>query len=262
VNQKEVITHAQLAAAIKGIFKANRCPLQVSFNTTFTKSTRKISTGILKAIYQSLPRNELRLIIDLQAYAGERVAAICRNTGLDQWEDYGAYTLIHVRAEHTKARNDHICIIPRSLADTIRQYAAQTGRTIPFPNYETLWREITHLALDRYDTRITSHYLRKRFHTIAGKTAMPVNSWDYLMGDKQTHGHNAGTYTLEDFSQLVQEYDKFLASFLSIGEPREPDEPINPTKQTPDLNALLKTIETLQETIRTLTHQLSEARTR
>ena len=90
VNQKEVITYAQLGSAIKGIFKANRCPLQVSFNTTFTKSTRKISTGILKAIYQSLPRNERRLIIDLQAYAGERVAAICRNTGLDQWEDYGA----------------------------------------------------------------------------------------------------------------------------------------------------------------------------
>jgi hypothetical protein len=170
--------------------------------------------------------------------------------------------LIHIKAEHTKARSDHICIIPRNLADTIRRYAAQTGRTKPFPNYETLWREITHLALDRYDTRITSHYLHKRFHTIAGKTAMPVNSWDYLMGDKQTHGHNAGTYTREDFSQLVQEYDRFLAPFLSIGEPREPDEPIDPTRQTPDLNALLKTIQTLQETIRTLTHQLAEARTR
>lgn len=46
---------------------------------------------------------------------------------------------------------------------------------------------------------------------------MPVNSWDYLMGDKQTHGHNAGTYTLEDYSELVREYDRYLAPALSIG---------------------------------------------
>jgi hypothetical protein len=61
---------------------------------------------------------------------------------------------------------------------------------------------------------------------------MPVNSWDYLMGDKQTHGHNAGTYTLEDYSELIEEYNQYLTPYLSIGDPREPDEPKEPFKNS------------------------------
>jgi hypothetical protein len=227
VSKPSIIANAQRGAYVKAVFKANRCPLQASFNTSFTHSTKKISPGILKAIYHSLG-TEHQAAIDLQAYAGERVQAIC-TVPINQWEDYNTrYTLIHIHAKQTKARNEHICIIPRTVADQIRGICGLTKRNRPFPNYETIWREITKLALDRFGTRITSHYLRKRFHTIAGKSAMPVNSWDYLMGDKQTHGHNAGTYTLEDFSELVQEYDKFLAPYLPVGNPRTPDDPTEP----------------------------------
>jgi hypothetical protein len=168
-------------------------------------------------------------LIELQAYAGERIAALAKLTPLSQWEDYNEqYTLIHILAKDTKARNGHICIIPKGLADWLRDYAQVNKRTVTFPNYETLWREITKLALSRFQIRLTSHYLRKRFHTISGKTVMPVNEWDYLMGDKQSYGHNAGTYTLEDFSSLVKDYDHYLAPYLSISNPREPDEPKEP----------------------------------
>jgi hypothetical protein len=56
---------------------------------------------------------------------------------------------------------------------------------------------------------------------------MPVNEWDYLMGDRQTYGHNAGAYTLEDFSSLVTDYDKYLRAYLSIQNPKEPNDPDN-----------------------------------
>lgn len=65
------------AATVKGIFKANHCPLTVSLPTPEPpERTKKNSAEVLKAIYENLPRDELRAIIDFQAYAGERVAAL------------------------------------------------------------------------------------------------------------------------------------------------------------------------------------------
>jgi hypothetical protein len=209
----------------------------VSFNTSWTHSTKKISAGILQAIYEAATQEQQDLI-DLQAYAGERVTCLTSLVTLDQWEDAGDYTLIHVGTNQTKARNEHISIIPKTLADRIRERAKAAGRSRAFPNHDSLWREITQLALAKFGVRLTSHYLRKRFHTIAGKTPMPVNSWDYLMGDKQSWGHNAGTYTLEDFTDLINEYDRFLAPYLSIGEPKEPDAPKDPTRSSPQTDEL------------------------
>jgi hypothetical protein len=231
VSKPPVITNCQYGAYVKGIFKANRTPLQASFNTSWTHSTKKISMGILQAIYQAATL-EQRDVMDLQAYAGERITCIASLVTLDQWEEAGDYVLIHIQAGQTKARNEHICIIPKALADRIRERSKAAGRNRPFPNHDRIWREITKLALDRFGVRLTSHYLRKRFHTIAGKTVMPVNSWDYLMGDKQSWGHNAGTYTLEDFTDLINEYDRFLAPYLSVGEPKEPDAPRDPIRSS------------------------------
>ncbi len=53
------------------------------------------------------------------------------------------------------------------------------------------------------------------------------------MGDKQSYGHDADTYTLEDSSSLVSHYDKYLAPFLSITNPREPDEFNEAQERTP-----------------------------
>ena len=248
------------AATIKGIFKANHCPLTTSLPTPEPpERTKKISAETLKAIYESLPRDELRAIMDLQAFAAERVAALCLLTPTSDWTDYGNYTLIHIASQNTKARYAHISIIPKPLADYLRAYAKTLGRTAPFPNYETLWREIRQLAIGQFGIRLTSHYLRKRFATIASKTAMPVNSWDYLMGDKPSLGHHAEAYALEDYSGLVEEYDRYLAPYLSIPDICEPDAPKEPNKQ--ETNVLLETIKTLQETVKALTLQLAEART-
>ncbi len=259
VSKKPTTSYATWGAAIKGVFKANRCPLQASFNTTFTHSTKKIGPGMLKAIYEAVTLEEQKLI-ELQAYAGERLAAVSL-TPISQWEDFDyRYTLIHIKAQDTKARNEHVCIIPKALADWLREYCEQTKRESPFPNCRTLWHEITQLALAKFGIHISSHYLRKRFHTIAGKTPMPVNEWDYLMGDKQNYGHNAGTYTLEDYSDLVKDYDHYLTPHLSIGNPKEPDEPRDPLK-SPQIEQLLRDNTELKEQLLILTKILTQTMT-
>lgn len=130
VGQKPITSFASWGASIKGIFKANRCPLQASFNTTFTHSTKKIGSGMLKAIYESVTVEEQKLM-ELQAYAGERLAAVSL-TPISQWEDFdNRFTLIHIRARDTKARNEHVSIIPKTLADWLRHYCNQTKRDKP-----------------------------------------------------------------------------------------------------------------------------------
>ncbi len=255
-----IIMQATRATFIKGIFRVNRCPLQATFNTHFSRPTKKISAGILKAIYESQSEEKQKLM-DYQAYAGERIACLCRRVTTNQFEDFDdKYTLVRVEEKQTKARYWHICIVPRNLADWIRGYARQRRfcQTTPFINYETLWREITKFAYAEFGVRFTSHYLRKRFHTIAGKTRMPVNSWDYLMGDKQSWGHEAGTYTLEDFTELVQEYDRFLAPYLSIENPTEPDDPKEPFAESALFENLHRENQELKEQIIRLTRLLTE----
>jgi hypothetical protein len=252
-----VITHSGYGAYVKGIFKANRTNLECSFNTCFTHPTKKISPVVLKAIYEAATQEQQDLM-DLQACAGERITCIASTVTLDAWEDSRDYTIIHVQAQQTKARNAHICIIPKTLADRIRKRASAAGRTRPFPNFANLWRDITNLAADRFGVRLTSHYLRKRFHTIAGKTAMPVNSWDYLMGDKPAYGHNADTYTLQDFNDLIAEYDRFLAPYLSINVPKEPDEPRSRINDSDNLEAAQKRIAELTEQVLKLTVLLAD----
>jgi len=177
--------------------------------------------------------------MDYQAYAGERIACLCTNIETGQIELVSEkYAIIHIQARQTKARNNHICALPRPIADRILAVSSAKHRTRPFPNYPTVWREITRTAMEKFGVRLTSHYLRKRFHAIAGKTPMPANSCDYLMGDKQSLGHNAGTYTLEDFTDLINEYDRFLAPYLSIGEPKEPDVPKDPIRSSAKIDEI------------------------
>jgi hypothetical protein len=181
-NLPSLRVHRNWATYLKGIFKANRCRLDVSVDNHFHSRTAKISDGILREIYlaQSL---EKRALMDWQAYAGERVSSICTKISLNQIELFSEkYVVIHIQAHQTKARYNHICIVPRPVAEQVLKIAQTTGRQQPFPNKESLWREITTFALDKYGVGLTSHYLRKRFHSIAQKTAMPVNDWDYFDG--------------------------------------------------------------------------------
>ena len=246
-NLESLRVHRNWATYLKGIFKANRCRLDVSVDNHFHSRTAKISDGILREIYLA-QSPEKQALMDWQAYAGERVSSICTKIALNQIELVSdKYAIIHIEAHQTKARYNHICIVPRPIAEEVLKIALTTGRQQPFPNKESLWREITTFALEKYGVRLVSHYLRKRFHSIAQKTAMPVNDWDYLMGDKMSAGHEADIYTLTDWSDLVEEYDRFLAPYLSLRQPLNPLDAVDYHMQ--DQSAVIQTITNLNRTI-------------
>jgi hypothetical protein len=252
-------THGLYAGAIKGIFRANHCPLTASIKQPQARKEKRISAGILKAIYQALPREELRLLADLGAFAPERAHAIY-TTPISAWEDFNqSYTLIRFDPSKTKVNYEHIGIIPRQLADRIRAYAKQTGRypQAPFPNYETLWAEITKLALSKFGIRLTSKYLRKEFTAKAKKTPMPPNDWDFLAGHKQKIGNQAHHYDPEDDASLVREYDKYLAPYLGMNNTREPDEAGTPFKDS-ETEQLRAKVAELTEQILQLTKLLTK----
>jgi integrase len=259
ISEAKVATQLKHASYVKGIFKANGCPLTASVPQPKPTKTKRISPGILKAIYESLPRDELRLIMDYLSHAAERRAALCALTPIDAWEDTRNFTIIHFDPTTTKVNYEHISVIPRSLADAIREYARRAGRgtNAPFPNYVTLWREITKIAMQQFGTRLTANYMRKRFLSIAKLTPMPPNDWDFLAGHKQRVGNYAHHYQLEDDAQLVEEYRKYLAPFLSISNPKEPEDPKEPFKDS-ELEQLRKENAELKDQLLKLTRIITE----
>jgi hypothetical protein len=253
-NLEPIRSHRKNATFLKGIFKANRCPLNVSIDNHFNAKTPKISEGILQAIYNSLD-NEHQSLIDLQAFSGERVQCIC-TISTNQIKSFNEdYAIIQVKPFQTKARIEHPSIIPKSVADKVLRIAKQAGRETPFPNYNSLWRDITKLALDKFNVRLTSHYLRKRFFSIAEKTSMPTNHWDLLMGSQKQTGHCAENYSLEDYSELVEEYHRYLAPCLPLSKSPESPKPLESVKQ--DTYVLIQTISQLNRVINELREQLA-----
>ena len=231
----------QRAGLVKGVFKANSCPLNANLEQPRPRKEKRISAGILKGVYEALPRDELRLLTDLCAFVPERYRAVCVKTPISAWEDYNdKYTIIRFDPAKTKVHYDHIGILPRTLADRIREYAKQTRRypDAPFPNAETLWREVTRLALDNFGVRLTSKYLRKEYTAKAKKTQMPTNDWDFLAGHKQRIGNQAHHYDPEDDDNLVREYDKYLAPYLGLWNTKDPDEAGEPFKADAELRAI------------------------
>lgn len=221
-NLQPISTHRHMANTVLGVFRENRARLQVSIDFHPVARTKKISDGILRDVF--LAQNyEKRTLMEYQAFAGQRIRCLCREVRIDQIEHYNDdFSIVYVEFWQNKTRMPHICVIPRRVAEAIIHIAKETGRNNPFPNYPYLWKQITNYARSKHGVKLTSHYLRKRFHTIAQKTSMPVNDWDFLMGDKLEVGHGASAYTLEDWSELVDEYRRCLAPYLSLSDLRDP----------------------------------------
>ncbi|MDG6988472.1 MAG: hypothetical protein JRN21_04010 [Nitrososphaerota archaeon] len=254
-------THSKWGSYVKQVFKTNACPLTATMPEQKAKKTKRISAGILKTVYDSLPRDELRLICDLLAFVPERLMAVCAYTPISAWEDFNdKYTIIRFDSEACKVAYDHIGILPKPLADKIREYTKQTGRYPgpPFPNASTLWREITKFTLEKFGIRLTSSYLRKEYTAKAKKTPMPPNDWDFLAGHKQKIGHQAHHYDPEDDPDLIREYDRYLAPYLGLWNTRDPDETKDPFKTSPELEQLRKENLELKEQILKLTKLLTE----
>lgn len=256
-NQKPITSYRHHATRILGIFRENRARLQVSIDSHFVARTKKISDGILREIFLAQDF-ERQTLMEYQAYAGQRIDCLGSKVRTDQIQHFNdQYSLVNVEFWQNKTRIPHFCIIPRRVAEAILTVAKAAGRDHPFPNYEYLWRDITEYAANHHGVRLTSHYLRKRFHSIAQRTPMPVNDWDYLMGDKIQQGHSAESYTLHDPTDIIMEYDRFLARPLSLVDPKES----GLTRQETDIASLSQTIAVLNQVISGQTALIEQLRT-
>ncbi|HXQ93023.1 MAG TPA: hypothetical protein VN739_08455, partial [Nitrososphaerales archaeon] len=153
------------ASFILGIFKHNRAKLDSHIDNHHRTTTKPLSDGILMKILSELPEREQQLL-KYQAYAGQRIKALCA-VPLEQIDmTHPKYAIIHIMPHQNKTRQDHNCLVPKELMETILHRCKQLYLPTPFPNYEELWKQITKYVRINYNIRLTSHYLRKRFATI------------------------------------------------------------------------------------------------
>ncbi|MDG6971296.1 MAG: hypothetical protein JRN54_09365 [Nitrososphaerota archaeon] len=123
-------THNTRARPVAEVFKRNRAPLMCKFAPVAKgRKTKLISPGILKAVFDRLPRRELQLLIDLQNHSPERIDVLA-TTPLTAWEHISPeYYAIHYDPAACKVAYDHIGLVPAALGDEILAYANHLGRT-------------------------------------------------------------------------------------------------------------------------------------
>ena len=239
-----LIARRNYAATILGIFKANRAKLEATSNTHYqVEPTKPISEGILKELLSKLDQRSQDIIL-LQAYAGQRIRALS-TIPLDQIDTTTneLYALFNIDFKQNKSRQTHFSIIPKYLATRIINRAKELHNDTPFPNHEQLWKDITNFAYEYYGIRLTSHYLRKRFSTIASDTPMDVNQWDFLMGSKKNKGHDASIYNLTFTEKIIKNYHTYLVQQLAL------DQDTSEQSATPETTTHNSLIQQLQATI-------------
>jgi hypothetical protein len=243
-------------AMILGLFRRNYARLNLTIHVEGSGNhTIPIKEPILRAIRQDEQLSEQHKDeIDLMAYSGERRQAI-NMTPIENVHlvDGTESALIDVPANVSKTATRHPCIIPKELAERLLERAQRLGYKVLNPNHGSLWREITRLSKRKYNVLLTSHYMRKRFETLAERipsTEMNPNHWVILMGSKPTLGHMPDIYSLLSNMELVQEYETHLMPRLALtGE----------TKTQPNLTEELRRENSeLKEQLLKLTKLLTE----
>lgn len=209
-------------AMILGVFRRNYARLELTIHVEGSGSkTIPIKEPILRAIRQDEQLSEQHKDeMDLMAFSGERRQAI-NTTPIENVHlvDGTESAIIDVPACVSKTATRHPCIIPKDLAERLLERAQRLGYKVLNPNHGSLWREITRLARRKHNVLLTSHYMRKRFETLAERipsTDMNPNHWVILMGSKPSLGHMPDIYSLLSNTELIQEYEVHLRPKLAL----------------------------------------------
>ena len=123
-------------------------------------------------------------------------------------------------------------------------------KVTPFPEYDFIAWKMTKYCAQKFNAKLTSHYFRKRFATIANNTAMPADDWDFIMGSKMQVGHNADIYQLEDLTTLKSKYGKFLEPLFGFDNTQPTDEPLT------EVQRLQQLLQQKDQTIAVLTSEI------
>ncbi len=212
-------TYAMISRVL-GVFHRNFARLQMTIHfPSSSNHTKPISEPTLRAIWNDLTPGD-RDVLDLMAYGAERRNALnmlpLENVHLAENSNVA---ILEVPSRLSKTGIQHPSIIPKGLAERLLDDATRNGYTVLVPNYRTVWKRITKLAQTTYHVRLTSHYLRKRFETIAERipsNEMNPNHWVILMGSKPMLGHMPDIYSLLSNTELIKEYETYLMPRLAL----------------------------------------------
>jgi hypothetical protein len=215
----------QLAATLCGVFTKNHADVMTTFHVRSNHKTIPIAEPILRAIrLDAALSDEHKDLLDLLAFGCERRNALAncplKNVRLVENTDFA---VLDILPENNKEHIGHLSIIPKPLAEKLLERAAKNGYTTLIPNYRTLCREITLVAKRNHNARLTAHYFRKRLETIAERIparpfpeGMNPNHWMLLMGVTPKFGHMPLIYSLGLESEIIKEYETFLAPSLGL----------------------------------------------
>ena len=216
-----VSSHRNYTSSILGIFHRNRAQLDMSIHISSHHKTIPISEPILRAIRQDPELTQIHYdAIDLMAFGGERFTALHTIDLKDIYlVENSTSAIFDIPVRLAKSGINHPSIIPRQLAERLLERAQKLGYKCPMPNYQSVWKTITKLAQRKYNVRLTSHYWRKRFESIAETIPadkMNPNHWIILLGEKPKVGHMPDIYSLMTNQQVINEYEQYLAPRLNL----------------------------------------------
>jgi len=215
--------HRAYTSYLLGIFHRNYAKLDMSIHISSQHKTIPISEPILRAIRQDPELTQIHYdAIDLMAFGGERFTALHTIDLKDIYlVENSTSAILDIPVRLAKNGVNHPSIIPRQLAERLLERAQKLGYKCPMPNYQSIWKAITKLAQRKYNVRLTSHYWRKRFESIAETIPadkMNPNHWIILLGEKPKVGHMPDIYSLMTNQRVINEYEQYLAPKLSLTE--------------------------------------------
>jgi hypothetical protein len=240
---------------ILGTFRWNfaRLDLTIHIQANAAK-TKPIAEPVLLSIYNALEQRD-KDALELMAYGAERKTAIghipLANVHL---VENSKVALLDVPAALAKTGQQHPSAIRKELAERLLDEAQQFGYSCIMPNIDSRWKRISKIAKERFLTRLTSHYLRKRFETRCERIPADIvnpNHWMILMGSKPTLGHMPDIYSLLSDRELVSEYENEIIPRLELtGQETKP--------RTSQLDQLRRENAELKEQLLKLTKLLTE----
>jgi hypothetical protein len=200
-----------------GFFKANFAPLQVRINTHYPPVEENCLEETFLQIYGEIS-SEHKDMIQWGQYVVERANAAYRVLFKDIDLSGNDYAVVWIREENSKVSVKHPCFVPIQLAKRIIANAKAAGRICPFPNHQSQWKSISKIAKEKYNVRLVSNYLRKRFCEIADDTNIKKSTAAFILGDdtklRYETIHLARSYQIGLRPKWI---DKLIAEFHNSG---------------------------------------------
>jgi len=256
-----IIAQHNQASSVLGLFDANHATLATSVNTHFKPKEKACSRDTFFAIYEQ-SSEEIKDMLQWGVYYPQRATAQNKILLADfkRFGNYGvAWVKPHSEDYENKTKTEHLAVIPWDFFAKVKARAAEAGRTVPFPNYRSLYKyHLTPSARQQFGEKLVSNRTRKLFESLWNQAHARPDIGAFLMGDNtklaQT-GHLPNIYNGDlderELTLLIEEFQK-ADPYLNL------ENKGSPALSQLQINEYEKRIRELEDRIVKLTDRLAE----